>query len=87
MGRSIKIELSDNQRKDLENGYRNGKSYSFRTKCKIVLLKSKGRFSKEIADFLSSSEQKVNGWRGDIKRKAFRFGNPSGTRTTRHFTN
>jgi hypothetical protein len=61
MGRVIKMELSDNQRKDLENGYRNGKSYSFRTNCQIVLLKSEGRFSKEIADFLGSSEQKVNG--------------------------
>jgi len=62
MGRSIKIELSDNQRKELENGYRNGKSHSFRTNCQIVLLKSEGRFSKEIAKFLGFSEQKVNRW-------------------------
>jgi transposase len=62
MGRNIKIELSDNQRKELENGYRNGKSHSFRTNCQIVLLKSEGRFSKQIADFLGSSEQKVNRW-------------------------
>ena len=62
MGRSIKIELSDNQRKELENGYRNGKSHSFRTNCQLVLLKSEGRFSKEIANFLGFSEQKVNRW-------------------------
>ncbi len=62
MGRSIKIELSDNQRKELENGYRNGKSHSFRTNCQLVLLKSEGRFSKEIANFLGSSEQRVNRW-------------------------
>jgi transposase len=62
MGRSIKIELSDNQRTELENGYRNGKSHSFRTNCQLVLLKSEGRFSKEIAKFLGFSEQKVNRW-------------------------
>jgi transposase len=62
MGRVIKIELSDNQRKELENGYRNGKSHSFRTNCQMVLLKSEGRFSKEIANFLGSSEQRVNRW-------------------------
>ena len=62
MGRSIEIELPDNQRKELENGYRNGKSHSFRTNCQIVLLKSEGRFSKEIAKFLGFSEQRVNRW-------------------------
>ena len=62
MGRSIKIELTDNQRKKLENSYRNGKSHSFRTNCQIVLLKSEGHFSKEIAKFLGFSEQKVNRW-------------------------
>jgi transposase len=62
MGRSIKIELTDNQRTELENGYRNGKSHSFRTNCQIVLLKSEGRFSKDIAGFLGTSEQKVNRW-------------------------
>ena len=62
MGRFIKIELTDNQQKELENGYRNGNSHSFRTNCQIVLLKSQGRISKEIASFLGVSEQKVNRW-------------------------
>ncbi len=62
MGRSIKIELADKQRKELESGYRTGKSHSFRTNCQIVLLKSEGRFSKQIADFLGFSEQRVNRW-------------------------
>jgi transposase len=62
MGRIIKIELTDNQRKELENAYRNGRSHSFRTNCQIVLLKSEGRKSDEIASFLGSSEQKVNRW-------------------------
>lgn len=62
MGRIIKIELNDHQRQALENGYRNGKSHSFRTNCHLVLLKSEGRKSKEIASFLGISEQKVNRW-------------------------
>lgn len=62
MGRIIKIELTDNQQRELENGYRNGKSHSFRTNCQIVLLKNEGHFSKEIAKFLGFSEQKVNRW-------------------------
>lgn len=52
MGGSIKIELTDNQRAKLGNGYCNGKSHSFRTNCQMVLLKSGGYFSKEIAKFL-----------------------------------
>ena len=62
MSRIIKIELNDNQRQELENGYRNGKSHSFRTNCHLVLLKSEGRISTEIASFLGISEQKVNRW-------------------------
>lgn len=62
MGRIIKIELSDNQRKALENGYRNGKSHAFRTRCQMVLLKSEGRKSQEIADFLGFCQQAVNLW-------------------------
>lgn len=62
MGRVIKIELDDNQRHELENGYRNGNSHSFRSNCHLVLLKSEGRKSKEIASFLGITEQKVNRW-------------------------
>jgi transposase len=62
MGRVIKIELDDKQRKELENGYRKGKSHSFRTNCQIVLLKSEGRKSVEIACFLGSTQQKINRW-------------------------
>ncbi len=62
MGRVIKIELDDNQRKTLEKGYRNGKSHAFRTRCQMVLLKSEGRKSQEIADFLGFCQQAVNLW-------------------------
>lgn len=62
MGRIIKIELSDNQRKELENGYRKGKSHAFRQRCQMVLLKSEGRKSQGIADFLGYCQQAVNFW-------------------------
>lgn len=62
MGRIIKIQLNDHQRQELENGYRNGNSHSFRINCHLVLLKSEGRISKEIASFLGITEQKVNRW-------------------------
>jgi hypothetical protein len=32
MGRWIKIALDDQQRKELEKGYRNGKSHAYRTR-------------------------------------------------------
>lgn len=69
MGRVIKIELDDNQRKELETGYRHGKSHTFRVNCQIVLLKSDGRISKEIASFLGITEQKVNRWLWRYKRE------------------
>ncbi len=62
MGRIIKIELDDNQRKELEIGYRNGKSHAFRTRCQMVLLKSEGQKSTEIASFLGFCQQAVNTW-------------------------
>lgn len=62
MGRVIKIDLTDSQRKELEKGYRNGKSHAFRTRCQMVLLKSEGRKSTEIASFLGYCQQAVNNW-------------------------
>ncbi len=68
MGRIIKIELTDNQRKELEKGYRNGKSHAFRTRCQMVLLKSEGRKAQEIADFLGFCQQAVNLWLNRYKQ-------------------
>ncbi len=62
MGRIIKVELDDDLRKELEKGYRNGQSHAFRTRCQMVLLKSEGRKSKDIASFLGFCQQAVNNW-------------------------
>ena len=69
MGRFIKVELTDDQRKELENGYRNGKSHAFRTRCQMVLLKSEGRKSQDIADFLGFCQQAVNNWLNRYKQE------------------
>jgi len=62
MGRFIKVELSDEQRTALEKGYRDDPRHAFRLRCQMVLLKSKGRKSKEIAEVLDCCEVAVNNW-------------------------
>jgi transposase len=62
MGRFLKITLDDNQRAALEQGYRNGKTHSFRQHCHMVLLKAQGRKSQEIASLLGCHQNSVNDW-------------------------
>jgi transposase len=62
MGRTIKIQLSDEQRTALEKTYRSGASHALRIRCQMILLKSEGRKSLEIADFLGFCQQAVNNW-------------------------
>jgi|SRR5215212_1760263 len=62
MGRTIKIDLNEKQRAQLERGYRNGNTHVFRLRCQMVLLKADGRKSQEIADILGLCQQAVNGW-------------------------
>lgn len=62
MGRTIKIELSDEQRRELENGYRHSDNHVFRVRCQMILLKAENRKSSEVASILGFCEQAVNGW-------------------------
>src|SRR5829696_4724214 len=62
MGRFIKVELSDEQRAALEKGYRDDPRHAFRLRCQMVLLKSRGRKSIEIAEVLNCCEVAVNNW-------------------------
>jgi len=62
MGRVIRISLDEKQRTELEQGFRNSPSHVFRARCQIVLLKSEGRKSKDIAEFLGFCEPMVNRW-------------------------
>lgn len=66
MGRNLKIEISKDQRIELEKGYRKGKSHAFRQRCRMILLKSEGKLSKEICELVGiKSQYQVNEW---IKR-------------------
>lgn len=67
MGKIKVIELTKAQHEELENGYRNGQTHSFRQRCQIVLLKSGGRTSVEVVGILGSCEMTVNNW---LKRYA-----------------
>jgi transposase len=63
MGRKLEVKLTSAQREELEKGYRTGKSHAFRQRCRMVLLKSDGVFSKEITEIVGiSSENHINTW-------------------------
>lgn len=62
MGKIKVIELEPLQRKTLEKGYREGKTHFFRQLCQMVLLKSEGRPSKELAGLFGKCEQSINTW-------------------------
>ena len=62
MGKTKVIELTKAQREELENGYRSGKTHSFRQRCQMVLLKSEKRTSSEVVGILGGCEMTVNNW-------------------------
>ncbi len=56
------IELSAAQRAALENGHRNSASCAFRRRCQMILLKSQGRTSSQIAEIVGVCEMSVHNW-------------------------
>lgn len=62
MGKIKVIELNDEQRIELEKGYRTGKSHTFRQRCQMILLKSEKRTSVEVAGIMGCCEMVVNNW-------------------------
>lgn len=62
MGKIKVIQLSKPQREKLEDGYRNGKTHSFRQRCQMILLKSEKRTSLEVVGVLGGCEMTVNNW-------------------------
>ncbi len=62
MGKTKIIQLSDEQRQELTDGHRTGKSHDFRERCQIILLKSEKRPSREIARLLGCHTITVGGW-------------------------
>ncbi len=62
MGKTKVIELTATQREELEDGYRNGQTHSFRQRCLMILLKSEERTSVEVVGILGGCEMTVNNW-------------------------
>jgi transposase len=62
MGRVITISLDETAYDELKKGFEKSESHRFRSRCQIVLLKSEGHKSKEIAEFLGFCEPMVNSW-------------------------
>lgn len=62
MGKTKVVELTKEQREELEKGYRLGKTHSFRQRCQMILLKSEKRTSQEVVNILGSCEMTVNNW-------------------------
>lgn len=62
MGKIKVVELTDEQRAELEKGYKNGKSHAFRERCQMILLKSEKRTSEEVASVFGCCEMVVNNW-------------------------
>lgn len=63
MGRkSKKIDLTAVERQALEEGYKYSKSKVFSRRCHIILLKSQGYTSQEIADIFGTTIQPINSW-------------------------
>lgn len=56
------IELSAAQRAALESGHRNGASCAFRRRCQMILLKSQGRTSSQVAEIVGVCEMSVHNW-------------------------
>jgi transposase len=62
MGKTKVIKLDEKQKAELEKGYRDGESHAFRQRCHLILLKSKGQTSLEVAAVLGCCEMAVNNW-------------------------
>lgn len=62
MGKIRIPSLTEEQRSTLEDGYRDGKRHCFRKRCQMILLKSQGRTSKQIATIVGGCEVTINTW-------------------------
>ena len=76
MGRVNTPQLTTPAITALEAGVKTGKTHTFRTRCQVVLLKSTGRKSADVALITGMTEVSVNAW---VKR--YKSGGIDGLRT------
>lgn len=56
------IQLTDQQRLQLDEGFRQGKSHAYRMRCRAILLKSAGLTSKQVRLQTEMTNISVNSW-------------------------
>jgi len=56
------ISLTDIERAALVKGQRDGKTYTYRNRCQMILLKGENRTSKDVARQVGCCEVVVNNW-------------------------
>lgn len=61
------MNLSEEARKLLEQGYKESDNHCFRQRCQMVLLKAEGYSSRQVAAVLDTNEISVHNW---LKRYA-----------------
>ncbi len=62
MGRVNTPLLSELAKTDLAKGFKEGKTHAFRTRCQVILLKSTGRTSADVALITDMTYVSVNAW-------------------------
>jgi transposase len=62
MGRVNIPILNESAKSALEQGQKNGKTHTFRTRCHVILLKSTGRTSADVALIIGMTYVSVNSW-------------------------
>jgi transposase len=62
MGNIKKLELTALQRRQLENGFRDGSTHCLRMRCRAVLLKAEGLSSVKAGEQTEMSLVSVNAW-------------------------
>ncbi len=62
MGRVNTPKLDEKSKLELEKGYRNGNTHTFRLRCHLILLKSEWRKSKDIGELFKINENAINKW-------------------------
>ena len=62
MGKIKMIEITSDQRLELEHGFHHGTSHCFRMRCRAVLLKSEGLSSAKAGEQTEMNLVSVNAW-------------------------
>ncbi len=62
MGKLKKLELSEQERRQLEDGFRHGASHCFRMRCRAVYLKSDGLSASKAGEQTEMCREAVYGW-------------------------